>query len=321
VSFTDGAELVTMGETMALLSAPRVGPLRHMPHLNLTAAGAESNVAIGIRRLGGTAALISRVGDDEFGRLVTSTVAAEGVDVTHIVVDDTAPTGLMIKERRSDAVTRVTYYRSGSAASKLSPADVDEALIRSARVLHLTGTMPALSPSAAAAVDAAVETARSAGVPVSLDLNYRSALWDAETAGTVLRELAARADLLFATVPEARLLVAGDSDPDLAAQLAKLGPRQVFVKRGARGVLGRVDDIMYDLPARRVTAVDQVGAGDAFAAGYLAELIAGRPVEDRFATALAAGAFAVASSGDWEGLPLRSELGLLDADPDDGVLR
>ena len=96
-------------------------------------AGAESNLAIGVRRLGRSAAWISRVGDDEFGRLVVGTLAAEGVDTSRVTVDATAPTGLMVKERRSDAITRVQYYRSGSAASRLSPSDVDEDLVRGAR--------------------------------------------------------------------------------------------------------------------------------------------------------------------------------------------
>jgi 2-dehydro-3-deoxygluconokinase len=310
-------ELVTLGESMALLAAPRVGLLRHARCLDLSVAGAESNVAIGVRRLGRTAAWVSRVGDDEFGRLVTGTVAAEGVDTGYVAVDPGAPTGLMVKERRSGTVTRVVYYRSGSAASRLSPSDVDEALIGSARLLHVTGITPALSAGARDAVRAAVSIARAAGVPVSLDFNYRAALWDAAAAGAELAELTRQADVVFATEPEARLVVQGGNPLSLARELAELGPRHVLVKRGARGVVALLDGGPYELPARPVDVVDPVGAGDAFAAAYLAELIGGRPVAECLHTATVAGAFAVTVPGDWEGLPSRAELALLDGDPDD----
>lgn len=314
------SELVTLGETMALLAAPQVGLLRHMHSLNLSIAGAESNLAIGVRRLGRTAAWLSRVGDDEFGRKVTATIRSEGVDV-RAAVDASAPTGLMVKERRSEAITRVQYYRAGSAASRLAPSDVDEDLVRGARVLHVTGITPALSATARAAVHAAVDTARAAGVLVSLDFNHRSALWDADAAGAELRTLTAGADIVFATVPEARLVADGADEAVLAAALAKLGPRQVLVKRGARGVYALLDGAVHDVPAHRVTVVDPVGAGDAFAAAYLAELIGGRTAEECLAAATVAGAFAVTVPGDWEGLPSRAELDLLGADPDDDIHR
>ncbi|GAA4199388.1 sugar kinase [Actinocatenispora rupis] len=320
VGVPESAELVTLGETMALLAAPQIGLLRHMHSLNLSIAGAESNLAIGVRRLGRTSAWLSRVGDDEFGRLVTGTIRSEGVDV-RAAVDSSAPTGLMVKERRSDAITRVQYYRAGSAASRLSPSDVDEDLVRAARVLHVSGITPALSATARDAVRAAVDTARQAGVLVSLDFNYRSRLWDADAAGAELGELAARADIVFATVPEARLVVAGDDESELAAALAKLGPRHVLVKRGSRGSYALLDGAAHDAAPQRVPVVDPVGAGDAFASAYLAELIGGRPADECLAAASAAGAFAVTVPGDWEGLPSREELHLLGADPDDDIHR
>lgn len=325
------AELVTLGESMGLLSTPTIGLLRHARSLNLSMAGAESNLAIGVSRLGRRAAWISRVGDDEFGRLVTGSLAAEGVDTGHVTVDPAAPTGLMIKERRADSVTRVMYYRAGSAASRLSAADVDEDLVRGARLLHVTGITPALSASAADAVSAAVETATAAGVPISLDLNYRAALWDRAAAGAALRPLVRRADIVFATVPEARLVASGGIVPGdrlsdggasaLAAGIAGLGPRQVLLKRGARGAVAMLDGEFREAPAHRVTVVDPVGAGDAFAAAYLAEYLGGAPADDCLAAATAAGAFAVTVPGDWEGLPHRAELALLGADPDDDVHR
>jgi 2-dehydro-3-deoxygluconokinase len=268
--------VVTLGETMALLWPPEVGPLRHAPALRLGVAGAESNVAVGLVRLGVAAAWLGRVGDDEFGRMVTMTLQGQGVRTT-AVVDREARTGLMIKERRTSRVTRVLYYRAGSAGSRLSPDDLDPAVIGAAAVLHVTGITPALSPTARAAVFAAVEEAGAAGVPVSVDLNYRSALWSAPEAGPVLRDLVRRADVVMATEEEARLIVDGVDPRALVGELGSLGPRQVLLKQGAEGSLSSIDGALYRMPARRVTVVDSVGAGDAFGAGYLSGLCRGLP--------------------------------------------
>ncbi|WUH99537.1 sugar kinase [Spirillospora sp. NBC_00431] len=323
-------DLVTFGETMARMENPVVGPMRHARTLDLGVGGAESNTAIGLCRLGGTAAWFGRVGDDEFGRLITTVLAGEGVRLGHTVVDRSAPTALLFKERRSGTLTRVQYYRTGSAGSRLRPSDVPHDLIRSARVLHVTGITAAISGTARQALDDAVDTARDAGVPVSLDLNYRRALWTPAEAGESLRNLAKRADLVFATVEEARLIVpgsggdgatarsdgSGDGVAGLAASVAALGPRDVLIKRGAAGVVALCEGRQHVVPARTVPLVDPVGAGDAFAAGYLAEFVRGRPVAERLDTATAAGAYAVTVRGDWEGLPSRADLDLLKSTED-----
>jgi len=305
------SQLVTLGETLARLDSPVTGPLRHARALDLGIAGAESNVAIGFRRLGGSAAWVGRVGDDEFGRLVQMTLAGQGVDVSRAVVDPAAPTALLVKERRTNQLTRVYYYRSGSAGSRLRPADVPEDLIRAARFLHVTGITVALSDSARETVYAAVETARLAAVPVSLDLNYRRALWTADEAAKQLRPLVERADIVFATELEAGLLVSGSESDALAIGLSALGPAEVMVKRGPRGVVACCEDRLTEFPAYPVATVDPVGAGDAFAAAYLVERLRGRPVAERLDAATGAGAYAVTASGDWEGLPSREDLDLM----------
>jgi 2-dehydro-3-deoxygluconokinase len=309
-------DVLTFGETMALLTPLQVGLLRHADTLDVGIAGAESNVAIGLARLGASVRWIGRVGDDEFGRLITMTLRGQGVDV-HAVVDNEAPTALMLKEQRMSRATRVVYYRSGSAGSRLTPADVDEASIAAARVLHVSGITAALSESARSAVLAAVRAARAAGVLVSLDVNHRSALWDADVAAPVYRELVAASDIVFATEPEAAMVVDGSDALGLARALADLGPSAVIVKRGSLGAVAVIDGRDYEVPPISVSAIDSVGAGDAFAAGYLAGLCAGEPVEARLSLAAHTGAFAVTVRGDWEGAPTRDELVLLDASADE----
>jgi 2-dehydro-3-deoxygluconokinase len=315
MSAPDIRGVVTLGETMALLSPPEVGLLRHASALRLGVAGAESNLAVGVVRLGVPAAWLGRVGDDEFGRLVTRTLRGEGVTTT-AVVDAGAATGLMVKERRTARATRVLYYRAGSAGSRLCPDDLDPAVVSAAGVLHVTGITAALSHSARETVFAAVDVARSAGVQVSLDLNYRAALWSTAEAGAVLRDLVRRADVVLATEDEANLVVDGRSARGLLAGLLRLGPAQALLKQGAAGSLAGIDGHVHRTPARPVQVVDPVGAGDAFGAGYLAGLCQGLPAERRLALATAAGAFAVTVPGDWEGLPAPAELALLDQDED-----
>ncbi|MFF0575847.1 sugar kinase [Streptosporangium saharense] len=312
-------DLVTLGESMALFTARRTGLLRHARDFGLGVGGAESNLAIGVSRMGRRAAWIGRVGADEFGELLRSTLAGEGVDVRGMIVDPEAPTGLMVKSRRTAELVDVRYYRSGSAGSRLCPDDLDLPTLRSARVLHVTGITLAISASAAETVRAAVAEARAAGVTVSLDVNYRRALWSPAEASAALRDVVASADVLFATEAEGRLLAEGDDPVCLAKSLSALGPRHVLVKRGPLGAVELSDGVVRHAEPYRVTELDPVGAGDAFAAGWLAETLEEADPERRLATACAAGAFAVTSEGDWESLPRRQDLTLLS--PTDAVSR
>lgn len=306
-----GGGLVTLGETMGRLTPTEVGPLSHVPSLRLGIAGSESNVAIGVRRLGPDATWIGRVGADEVGELIVRELRAESVTVR--AARDAASTGLLLKTLRTQEVTNVTYFRAGSAGSRLCVDDVDEDAIRAAGVLHVTGITPALGEGPAAAVDAAVEVARGSGVTVSLDLNYRARLWDRATAVGVLRDLVGRADVVFAGEQEAALVVEDGTREGVVRALGALGPSQAILKCGADGCLAWVVGEYVLVPAVPVRSVDPVGAGDAFVAGYLAELLRGEPLERRLATAVAAGAFAVTVPGDWEGLPHRGELTMLHA--------
>jgi 2-dehydro-3-deoxygluconokinase len=306
--------LVTVGESMALITAKDVGSFNSQRDLRLSMAGAESNVAIGVCRLGSTAHWVSRLGDDSFGELIRRELRAEKVDVA-ADTDSTRPTGLMVKERVNALTTRVRYYRASSAASAISMADLESHsvgdLIRRAAVLHVTGITAALGPGPADALRLAVEIARQSGTTVSLDLNYRAALWSREEAGQVLAPIAAQADVIFAGPEEASLIVPDGAPEKLARSLSELGPAQVVVKLGADGALSLIDGVERRTAAVEVPVVDPVGAGDAFVAGYLAELMSGEPAEQRLAVAAAAGAFACTTLGDWEGLPTRVDLAAL----------
>lgn len=311
--------VVTLGETMALLDAPASGRLGAGSALPLGIGGAESNVAIGLARLGVECTWISRVGDDALGTFVTREIRAEGVRVL-VHRDPVAPTGLMLKEHRDGKPWRVRYYRTGSAASQLSAADIDDtaaAAIADATVLHLTGITAALGPKPLAALEHATEIARACGTLVSFDVNHRATLWPDHVAAPVLARLCATADLVFAG-PEEAALILGRDEPTgpvtfedgeaLARELAKRGPRTVVVKLGALGAVAVSGDQVDRAPAAAVTVVDPVGAGDAFAAGYLSEVVAGGSLDRCLSVGNTLGGAVCQVRGDWEGLPHRAEL-------------
>ena len=301
--------LFTFGETMGLVAADGVGPLEYARSFTLGIGGAESNVAIGVARLGGSATWLGRIGPDATGDLIERRLRGE--DVHTIAIRDDAFTGIMVRHRRTGRLTHVDYHRAGSAGSRLCVTDIPVAVLETAAVLHVTGITPALSDSARATVFQAVETARAAGVPVSVDVNYRSKLWSRFEAAPVLRDLVCRADVVFAGPDEAALFLG--SEPPLDG-LAALGPTEVVVKDGARGCTALIEGVTYAMPAMPVTVVDPVGAGDAFVAGYLAERMVGAAPDARLRTAIAAGAFAVTVPGDCEGLPRPADLTLTSDD-------
>jgi 2-dehydro-3-deoxygluconokinase len=307
--------LVTLGEQMGQVSADQEGPLRAGSPARLSVCGAEATVAIGVRRLGLPATYLGRVGDDAFGRMGLEVLQAEGVDVRHLVVDPAAPTGLLIRNRRTADRTVVEYLRAGSAGSRLIPADIDDEAVASAGVLHVTGITPALGSSPADAVLHAVSVARAAGVPVSLDVNHRARLWPTADPDW-LRELVRAATVVFGSPHELALLAPGVSPDASPARLlegvAARGPREVVLKQGSAGATSLVDGELQAVDAHQVTVVDVVGAGDAFVAGYLAARLENRPAPERLRFGAMVAAFAVGVRGDWEGLPRRAELALFD---------
>jgi 2-dehydro-3-deoxygluconokinase len=303
------SDLVTLGETTALFSSPIVGRLRDTRHLDVSIAGTESNVSIGFCRLGRTSSWIGRVGNDEFGQLILKTLRGEGVDVKGAIMDESRQTALMIKERSAENVVRVSYYRRGYAGSALTCDDLDPAIIEAAKILHVTGITMALSDSAREAVHCAVQIARKAGIVVSLDFNYRSRLWSPEDAASVVRPLALLADVIF--IGEDELFILGDDPVADPVALSEEGRREVVITRGSRGATAITSSGTVDEAAVSVHAVDPVGAGDAFVAGYLVALLDGVDPHQRLKMGCVSGAFAASRMGDWECLPHRDDLELL----------
>lgn len=265
--------VVCIGESMALVVPSDGRPLAHSTKVDLTHAGAEANVAIGLSRLGSTASWASRLGDDPLGHRILSALAAEGVETDLVVLDTGHPTGLFLKDPDSEG-SKAYYYRNGSAASYLSPADVDRVLNARPVWLHVTGVTSALSPSCRQLVLDLLAAARKRDIPTSFDVNYRPALWrDCAEAATQLHKAATLADVVLVGLDEATALWGGQTAQDVRGTLPTV--TTLVVKDGGRQAVSFHPHATTTCPALTVDVVEPVGAGDAFAAGWIHARITG----------------------------------------------
>ncbi|AZN40237.1 sugar kinase [Paenibacillus albus] len=295
-------DLLTFGETMALFMPPDHRSIEGAAMLEQSYGGAESNVAIGVARLGESVGWFGALGDDPFGRSILKRIRGEGVDVSRATLSADAPTGMMFREIVSGKLA-VHYYRKHSAASKMMLSDLDLEYIRSCKFLHITGITPALSDNCRETIFAVVAAAKEAGVKISFDPNLRLKLWSIEQAREVVLPLAAQADYFLPGWDELRLLYDTDDFEAVKEKLAHLSAVSIVKGVGDTNVVlenGQVVEVPF-YPIDRV--IDTVGAGDGFCSGFLAGLLKGMSVLEAVRLGSISGALVVQSRGDWEALP------------------
>jgi len=298
-------DLVTVGEVMVQLNAVTSGPLRHVTLFEKHAAGAEMNFAIGMTRLGFKAGLITRVGDDEFGRYVVSLLRGEGIDTSRVKVDSEAPTGVYFIQRNYPIPGRstVAYYRKGSAASKMSVDDMDAEYIRQARLFHLTGVTPALSEACREASLKALDIAYENKLMISIDTNIRLKLWSKDDAKKTLLPMLKKADIVLMEPEDAEILI-GEKEPEkIAEDILAMGAKTVVIKLGAEGALASTEKETVRKPSFKVPVEDVIGAGDAFAAGFISSMMRRCSLAEALEIGNAAGAMVVTVRGDFENMP------------------
>ncbi len=308
-------DVLTAGEALVLLAAETPGALEEVDRFRRFSAGAELNVAIGLARLGMRVGFMSRVGDDAFGRFLHATLEREGLSRDLVAIDPERSTGFMLKSLAVDgADPAIDYYRRGSAASAMGEGDLARAAPGSARHVHLTGILPALSAGCRELALVLASMARAQGRRVSFDPNLRLRLWRSkdEMVGTV-NELAALADLVLPGLAEGRLLTGREHAEDIAEYYLDLGVEAVVVKLGADGALcaDRSGLRVYVPGVLAERVVDTVGAGDGFAVGVISGLLDGLSLEEAAWRGNVIGARVVQFPGDSDGLPNRRELELL----------
>lgn len=301
--------VLTLGETMALLDPIDEGPFASGTRFQLRIGGAESNFAIALSRLGIPVTWISRLGQDPFGDVILDTLQREGVDVARVLRDPVGPTGVFFKWRR-DGRSHNAYYRRGSAASRLGLSDITDDVLAGVGLLHLTGITTGISERSRTLVVELARRAHSRGVVTMFDINYRSALWESpRAAGEACREVLAFVDWCLCGLEEGNV-VFGTSDPDeLVEAITGVGAGGAVIRLGAQGALvwhdGRLETVA---PALVEHVVDEVGAGDAFAAGFAWGLLhSWSPASCARAGNLLA-AFALRGTGDWETVPRLSAI-------------
>jgi 2-dehydro-3-deoxygluconokinase len=306
-------DVITVGEAMVQFAARQPGPLDEAVAFDRITAGAEFNVAVGLSRLGLRVGYVSRLGNDSFGRFLNAAMAREGIDTRHVGIDGARPTGFMLKSRTADGGDPKTeYFRRGSAASHLSPADNPRDYCAASRHLHVTGISVAISDSARELVFQMVDDARAGGRTVSFDPNLRPSLWPSQQAMIdCLNRLAACSDWVLPGLAEGRLLTGRDSPEAIADFYLALGAERVVIKLGPQGAYfagAQARGYSPGVPVAKV--VDTVGAGDGFAVGVISGLLEGLALPQAVARGNAIGARVVQFPGDCDGLPSRAQLGL-----------
>ena len=292
-----------IGETMAAFTPDSVGALRYVQNFGIRTAGAESNVAVGLAKLGLEAAWVSRLGTDEFGCFIRNQLRAEGVDCSRVIYDPDHRTGIMFKET-SVGETKVFYYRENSAASHLCPEDVTPALLDGVKVLHMSGITPVLSESCLAMTKAAFALAKEKGVAISFDPNIRRKLWRGQDYAPLIRELTLQSEIVLLGLDEADALF-GLRDPDAIFDLLfRDGCAQyVAIKAGGNGAWVADKTTREKLPPYPCKPIEPIGAGDGFNAGFLAGILQGRDVVTAGRMGAICGALATQTPGDVEGYP------------------
>ncbi|MBC7470263.1 MAG: sugar kinase [Ramlibacter sp.] len=304
-------DVATFGEAMLLLVADQPGPIENAKAFYKRTAGAETNVAIGLARLGLKVGWASRLGADSMGRYLLAEIQREGIDCSRVVVDPSQHTGFQFKGRVLDGSDPpVEYHRKGSAASHMGPGDIDIPWLQSARHLHATGVFAAISGTCLLAACKTLEVMRAAGRTISFDPNLRPTLWATpEKMRHWINHLAAHADWVLPGLEEGRFLTGEQTPEGVARFYRERGASLVVVKLGPGGAYYDSQDGAAYVPGFPVAeVVDTVGAGDGFAVGVVSALLEGRSVAEAVRRGAWIGARAVQVLGDTEGLPSRAQL-------------
>lgn len=307
-------QIITIGESMVMMVADQSDSLQFVTSYTRKIAGAESNVAIGLARLGHDVGWISAIGDDPFGTYIRNTIRGEGVDTSCVQIMPDYPTGMLIKERNEIGDPKVFYYRRGSAASHITSEMVDKNYFADTKILHITGIFPALSENCRETLLKVVTIAKEKGALVTFDPNIRLKLWNKEQARETLLKLAGLSDLIMPGRKEAEILIGTGEWDKVKEYFHQAGNRYIVMKDGPDGAFyshsegGQFIEGGYakGFPVRRV--VDTVGAGDGFAVGVLSALMEGVSLKQAVTRGNAIGSLAVTVQGDVEGYPTRRQL-------------
>lgn len=268
---TRSPDIVCLGEPLIEFNRPKEGDGRTW----LQGFGGDSqNVAIAAARQGASTGYLTSLGQDWMGDAFMDLWKAEGVDASRVTRHPTAPTGVSFVTH-SAAGHKFDYLRKNSAASLMTPDTLAVDYIAGAKVFHFSAIGQAISESARATCDAAMEAARKAGVKVSYDTNLRLRLWELDLARKVIDATIARCDIVLPSLEDSQQLTGFKEADAIADYYLRLGAPLVALKMGSEGSLIATKDERTRVPPHKVAAVDATGAGDTFDGAFLTRLLAG----------------------------------------------
>jgi 2-dehydro-3-deoxygluconokinase len=272
-------DVVALGDAMVSFSPPGSLRLEQAHQLEVWPTGAEANAAVALARLGTAVGWFSKLPEHPLSRLIVSAVARHGVDTSRVIWTPEGRIGTLFYERAAPPrPARVWYDRQGSAFTTLAAAELDWTYLTSARIVLMAGTAPALSATLRDTTRRIAEEVRRAGKLFALDVNYRAKLWAPEAAAEYLATLLPLVGLLFCGIQDAERVFKMTGTPEAVARglRERFGIPLVVITCGAAGALASAGDTCYRAPRLPpVTVLDPVGAGDAFAGGFLAGFLEG----------------------------------------------
>lgn len=302
-------DFITIGESMVYLSPEHPGSLKHIDRFKKGLAGAESNVAIGLSKLGCSVGWISKLGKDPFGEFIIKEIRGEGVDTSQVTTSTTNPTGLLIKELTVSGDTNVFYYRKDSAAHHLNFEDIDLEYLKSAKIVFLSGITLALSENNRKFARELLSFCNENNILVAFDPNIRLKLWSKEEAKCEILDILQYVNIFTPGLEEAQMLLDLDTKEEIIEFCLSKGIDTVVLKSGESETVVANKNEICEVPIFKVKkVVDTVGAGDAFVAGFLRSFINGENISECARIGNAMGAMAVQALGDMEGLPTLEEL-------------
>ena len=300
--------MLTIGDAMITMTPLSTGPMRYVSEFERKVGGADLNVAIGCARLGLNARWISRLGKDEFGKVIYSFARGEGVDVNHVRLEEGFATGVNFKEIREDGSGKTFYYRFPTPMSVLTPESITVDMFEGIQMLYLSGVFLSLDPKNVAIALRMIDIAEEKGITIAFDPNIRLKLWTIEQVREAFAPILPRVDILLTGFDEIQLIADRKDLQECLEFLKSYEIREVVIKNGSKGSKLYREGSCFNGEPFQVKAIDTVGAGDGFNAGYLYGYLNGHKPEERLRFANAVGALVTTVSGDNEGLPDTDEV-------------
>ncbi|TWT27759.1 sugar kinase [Planomicrobium sp. CPCC 101110] len=301
-------KVFTLGDALITFNPSETGPLRYVSSFSRKVGGAELNFAIGCARLGMESKWVSRLGGDEFGRVIYNFARGEGIDMSEVKMVEGYPTSLNFKEIQEDGSGKTFYYRHQSPILTMCPEDITDAMLDGIDLVHLTGVFLAVDPGNLEIVKQVLKIAHEKKIRISFDPNIRLKLWTLEQAKAAYKEVLPFVDILLTGLDEIELIHGDISDRALESFAESFRISQLVIKDGGNGSRLLQGNRWYSKSAFQVNPVDTVGAGDGFDAGYIYSVLHGYAPEEALEFANGVGALVTTVSGDNEGLPYLQEV-------------